>query len=279
MGDMVKNMLGMFWVVFKWPVYLLGALLAAFGLLCLIYALILFVRGERPKKGVRNVVKQRSVLKSLFSVPKMVVHDFFEHDPEYFGHQGVICFCGRQGSGKTISLIEQTMRWQQEYPKAKVISNCAYAHSDEVLGDWRQLIDYTNGIQGVIVQMDEMQNWFSSNQSKNFPPEMLEVITQNRKNRRVILGTAQVFCRLAKPIREQITEVRNCFTFFGCFTVVHRVAPEINSEGVVEKYRHLGWYCFIQSEKLRSAYDTYQVIHSLGKSGFQPRQTSIAEDA
>ena len=45
------------------------------------------------------------------------------------------------------------------------------------------------GVQGVICLIDEMQNWFSSNQSKNFPPEMLQVVTQNRKNRRVIMGS------------------------------------------------------------------------------------------
>lgn len=55
------------------------------------------------------------------------------------------------------------------------------------------LINYKNGIKGVIVLMDELQNWFSSNDSKNFPPEMLQVITQNRKNRRVILGTVKTF--------------------------------------------------------------------------------------
>lgn len=135
---------------------------------------------------------------------------------------------------------------------------------------WRLLLDYKNGIQGVIACIDEMQNWFSSNQSKNFPPEMLEVITQNRKNRRVIMGTAQTFNRLSKPIREQATEVRRCTTLFGCLTIVHRVVPELDSEGNVEKWKHRGFYYFVHDEKLRSSYDTWRVIESLSKSGFQP---------
>lgn len=76
------------------------------------------------------------------------------------------------------------------------------------------LIDYKNDKQGVIVGMDELQNWFSSNDSKNFPPEMLGIITQNRKNRRIILGTSQNFYLLAKAIRSQATEVRRCTTLF-----------------------------------------------------------------
>ena len=274
---MLKNLFAMFWALFKWPTYLFGILVLVFGGLCVFHGVRMWLQGERFKSGEHISVAKRSFWRSLLTVPRVVVEDMFRRDPEYFNHQGVICFCGRQGSGKTMSLIEQTMRWQLEYPKAKIISNCGYKYAHAPLDDWRQLIEYTNGIQGIIVQMDEMQNWFSSNQSKNFPPEMLEVITQNRKNRRVILGTAQVFCRLAKPIREQVTEVRNCYTFFGCLTVVHRVAPQINSEGIVEKYRHLGWYAFVQSERLRNAYDTYQIIHSLGASGFQPRQNFAAE--
>ena len=122
-----------------------------------------------------------------------------------------------------------------------------------------------------------MQNWFSSNNSKNFPPEMLEVITQNRKNRRVIMGTAQSFNRLAKPIREQATEVRKCWTFFGCVTFVQRVAPELNSAGEVIKWRHRGFYYFVHTDKIRDSYDTYKVIESLRAVGFQPKAPDFGD--
>ena len=43
---------------------------------------------------------------------------------------------------------------------------------------------------------------------KNQLPEgMLEVATQNRKNRRIICCTAQVFTRVNKGLREQVTNV------------------------------------------------------------------------
>ena len=85
--------------------------------------------------------------------------------------------------------------------------------------------------------MDELQNWFSSNDSKNFPPEMLGVITQNRKNRRIILGTSQNFYLLAKAIRSQATEVRRCSTFLGCLTIVRRAEPILDSEGNVAEWK------------------------------------------
>ena len=203
-----------------------------------------------------------------------MVADYFAHDPEFFRYQGCIVFTGRQGYGKTIAMAEQALRWRKEYPKAKCITNFALRDESAKLNDWRLLVGYKNGIQGVIACIDEMQNWFSSNQSKNFPPEMLEVITQNRKNRRVIMGTAQSFNRLAKPIREQATEVRKCYTFFGCLTFVHRVYPELDSNGDVDSWKHRGWYYFVHNVELRESYDTWKVIESLKESGFQEHRNA-----
>ena len=126
-------------------------------------------------------------------------------------------FEGRQGSGKTISMVEFIMRMQEEYPLAITTTNFGLKSQNKELKSWEMLIDYKNGKQGVIVGMDELQNWFSSNDSKNFPPEMLGIITQNRKNRRIILGTSQNFYLLAKAIRSQATEVRRCTTLFRLY--------------------------------------------------------------
>ena len=117
--------------------------------------------------------------------------------------------------------------------------------------------------------MDELQNWFSSNDSKNFPPEMLEVITQNRKNRRIILGTAQSFYLLSKAIRTQTTEVRRCATLLGCLTIVRRFEPILDAEGNVAEWKKKGMYFFVHNKELRDSYDTFKVIQRLTKVGFK----------
>ena len=117
--------------------------------------------------------------------------------------------------------------------------------------------------------MDELQNWFGSNQSRNFPPEMLSVITQNRKNRRVILGTAQNFYLLAKAIRSQCTEIRQCTTFCGVLTVVVRREPICDESGDVKELKFRGMYFFVHSDRLRKSYDTWSIVNSLSKSGFK----------
>ena len=208
-------------------------------------------------------------------MPKQIVEDLFDKDPEFFKYQGCIIFEGRQGAGKTIAMIEFINRIQQEYPKCKVLSNIAYKNQDDKLTTWRKLLKYSNGIQGVGVVMDELQNWFSSNDSKNFPPEMLGVITQNRKNRRIICGTSQNFYLLAKAIRSQATEVRRCTTLFGCLTIVRRVEPILDSEGNVQEFKKRGMYFYVHNEKLRNAYDTYRVIENLSKSGFKEEKQVV----
>jgi hypothetical protein len=144
-------------------------------------------------------------------------------------------------------------------------------YQNEELNHWKKLIKYKNGIYGVIVMMDETQNWFSSNQSKNFPPEMLTVITQNRKNRRIVLGTAQNFYLLAKAIRSQATEVRDCFTLAGVLTFVRRREPVLDTDGNVVEWKNHGYYFFVHNKELRESYNTYATIESLSNSGFQEK--------
>lgn len=272
MTKVLLDMLASVFNVLKYPVIGLVVFFAAFGFWVFCFFVFYYLRGARRPEGEHHAAPRPFWLYALFlQFPVRYVLDYFSRNPEYFRHQGVIVFTGRQGSGKTVALVEQTLRWQQEYPKAKCISNLCYKYQDDELNDWRPLVEYTNGIQGVIVQMDEMQNWFSSNQSKNFPPEFLEVITQNRKNRRVILGTSQVFTRLSKPLREQCTEVRACYTLLGCLTLVLRKEPILDSAGDVTEYKRRGFYWFVHTEKIRNAYDTYHVIESLAKSGFQEK--------
>ena len=173
-------------------------------------------------------------------------------------------------------MIHDTRQIQLEYPKAKCLSNCAYKYQDAELKHWKQMLNYKNGFNGVIIQMDEIQTWFNSLASKDMPPEMIEQISQNRKQRRVWFGTAQRFNRVAKPIREQTVEVRNCITLLKCITIVHRVKPIIDSEGNVEKFKSLGWYWFVHDDELREMYDTYKVIESLTKTGFKPAAEQIS---
>lgn len=215
MWSIAWNMVKIIVNMLKYPFYALIVVIALFSFLISVNIVIGFTQGKRFKKGQHNVVKKKSFFRRLLvDFPHQFTEDLFDRDPEFFKYQGMVIFEGRQGYGKTISMVEYIMRMQEEYPKALCTTNLDYVYEDMALEDWKMLMSYKNGINGVIVCMDELQNWFSSNDSKNFPPEMLAIITQNRKNRRIILGTSQNFYLLAKAIRSQATEVRRCTTLF-----------------------------------------------------------------
>lgn len=259
-----------FWDLLKFPLLYLGILALVFLVLLVIFFAQEWFSGRRPAPTSVRYVQRPGLFKSLFYMtPRQMVEDWFSKPADFFNPQGLIIFTGRQGRGKTIAMAEYILHLQESYPLCKVLTNFAYLYEDDELKHWRQLTDYKNDVKGVIVGIDEMQNWFSSNQSKNFPPEMLAVITQNRKNRRLILGTAQNFYLLAKAIRSQATEVRECVSFFGCLTFVSRKEAIFDDKGDVKEWKRRGFYYFVHTKKIRSSYDTYRVIDSLVDSGFK----------
>lgn len=256
-------------VIFVFAVPVL-VLLVIFALLCASWFLVFkyyFKLEYRPSGIVR--LKKKGLLKQLFyDCPRRYVMDLYEREPGFFRPKGIHMFCGEQGCGKTIAAVELMLRLQKQYPLAKMISNFGVASEDDELKEWQQLLTYTNGHNGVIVGIDEIQNWFMSGLNK-LPEGMLEVATQNRKNNRILCCTAQVFTRVNKGLREQVTMVYNPHTFLGCFTVVVMRKPKFDSEGNVLEMKYRGMYCFTHTEELRNAYDTYKVIHTLAKEGFK----------
>lgn len=270
---MLEKGLGIAWSVIKfflWLLVPLYAFMVIFGLLC--FCWMLYFRKKhgmvlRPSSVVK--LKRRGLLKQLIcDVPRRYALDILERDPDQFGMHGIHVFCGEQGTGKTIGAVEMMQRLQKQYPKAKTITNFGLTTENDELKQWQQLLTYTNDKKGVIVGIDEIQNWFMSGQNK-LPEQMLEVATQNRKNCRVICCTAQVFTRVNKGLREQFTMVYQPHTFFKCFTVVIKRKPVFDSEGNVIDMKYRGMYGFVHTDELRNSYDTYKVIHTLAKEGFK----------
>ena len=248
----------------------MAVILGVFALLCVFWFLVFkfYFKLEYRPSGVVPIKKRGLLKQLLYDVPKRYVMDLYEREPGFFRPKGIHIFCGEQGCGKTIAALEMMLRLQKQYPLSKMITNFGVTSEDDELKEWQQLLTYTNGHKGVIVGIDEIQNWFMSGLNK-LPEGMLEVATQNRKNNRILCCTAQVFTRVNKGLREQVTMVYNPHTFLGCFTVVVKRKPVFDSEGNVIDMKYRGMYCFTHTEELRSAYDTYKVIHTLAKEGFK----------
>ena len=48
---------------------------------------------------------------------------FRKENPEYFYPEGLLVFCGSQGSGKTLSAVQYIKKLCAEYPRAILVTN------------------------------------------------------------------------------------------------------------------------------------------------------------
>lgn len=235
-----------------------------------------FVKDMRFKEGEYKYFGHGSFFRRiLIDLPRQIIIDRFNNDPDEFKEYGVHIIAGKQGTGKSITLTYLLMRYQEMYPKLKVATNYYYKYEDKHIEHWKDIINYNNGKYGVIVVLDEIQNWFNSLQSKDFPPEMLTEITQQRKQRKIIFGTSQVFGRVAKPIREQTYMLYEPTTIFGCLTFVRKydITTDISGNTDTKKYR--GCFFFIQNPEIRSSFDTYRKVEELSKEGFKSEEQQL----
>lgn len=200
-----------------------------------------------------------NIIDFWLDIIKISAFDFKNRVPEAFHESGIIIYEGPQGSGKTISMIHDIMMLQHKYKKVKVMDNLGYENSDFDIQNPNDILSINNSVYGVITSLDELGIWFNSRKFKEFDNSMLQVIFENRKCRRLLLGTCQKFLMIDKNLRIQTSEIRSCHTV-GAVTFYVRRVPIMNSEGVVSGYRFKGFNFFVQSSDLRGAYDTYHVI-------------------
>ena len=229
---------------------------------------------------------------------------FAKENPEYFYADGLVCFCGAQGSGKTLSAVNYVYNLMKKYPNAKLVTNIQLADykivtftdyinenkelyinlkkelrekADKVLYDMYlknnrvfpfnnndDFERYSNGQQGVIFLVYEIQLYLNSLQSKNINLDVITQISQQRKQRKHIVCTSQVFGRMAKPLREQFSTVILCKNYLGCIQYNQEIdrdsmegeeSTSTNIKGKVKKK-----YIYIHTPDYYKRYDTYYVI-------------------
>ena len=196
---------------------------------------------------------------------------FTREHPDYFDPEGLLVFCGSQGSGKTLSAVQYVKKLCIEYPRAILVTNTKInglpAHTAVV--DYEgieSLTKYENGEFGVIYFIDEIHLEFNSLESKNVPIEVMVEVSQQRKQRKHIIGTSQVYMRMAKPLREQIKNVVICKNILGCLQINRLIngetAREVDGELKFDTTKLFLWF---HSSELYNSYDTYAKMKRYSK--------------
>lgn len=123
-----------------------------------------------------------------------------------------------------------------------------------------------NNEYGVIFLIDEIHLELNSLESKNVDIEVMVEISQQRKQRKHIVGTSQVFMRMAKPLREQIHDIIIC----KCFFHLIQFNKWIKGETAAEKNGKLeaevkGRFLWFHAPEHYEQYDTYVKMRRYNK--------------
>ncbi len=238
------------------------------------------------------------VLKKESKVHLETIRDDLEarKNKDFFRPIGTQVYIGEQGSGKTASAVYHVQKLRDRYPRALVVSNLhftklraltfsskaelqnhlvhidprkQYIRFDDMDQLALVLTGVNNGKFGVIYLIDEIHSYLNAKDSKNIPMYVFSEISQQRKQRKVIIGTSQLFMRAAIALREQCQWVIACNTYFGVWTVqkaykgsdveLFYSSKATQGQKTISPKR-VGW--FMQSRQLRESYDTFQKISS-----------------
>ena len=253
----------------------------------LIFLIVFFVKYRfNPFKLDVEKLKQPFIKAKYFDLFRWLLVDFLERDLHRgeFKEYGFTFFVGRQGAGKTISMIQYLEKMKEMYPYCLVVTNFQYYRSDYVMTDWRDLLTIRNGTDGIIFAIDEIHSEYDSSKWNDIPEDLLSEISQQRKQRIKIIASAQFFTRVAKPLREQAATVVSCRTMLNRLTFnkeydALEYAMIIDNPLIAaKKIKPIRKSSFVQSDYLRACYDTYEKIERMQKTEFSKRSERFKGD-
>ncbi len=249
-------------------------------LLLLILLAIFFIRYKiNPLQLNAQDLKKMEIEWKYFNLFRWLLVDFLERDLHRgeFSEYGFTFFVGRQGAGKTISMVRYLDVMKERYPHCLIVTNFSYRQSDYIMTDWRDLLTIRNGTDGMIFAIDEIHSEYDSSKWNDVPEYLLSEISQQRKQRIKIIASAQFFTRVAKPLREQAATVVSCSTWLKRLTrnkeydALEYALIIDNPLVAKKKIKPLRKSSFVQSDFIRNSYDTYEKIERMKNTKFIPR--------
>jgi hypothetical protein len=182
---------------------------------------------------------------------------------------GIYGFFGLPGKGKTMAMVYVLNRYRKKYKdRIYIMTNFHFKGQDFEFKTWKDLMkEYDKPL---VVAWDEVQNEFNSRDFRNFPVELLTLLTQNRKgNGKQILYTAQRWNRVDKVFRELTHFAVECNTIAGRLTRLrfyhwedYEQLHDTTNVDIRMRIRPVRVESFVQTDEMREMYDSYKMLES-----------------
>lgn len=135
---------------------------------------------------------------------RWLIVDFLRGKVKKFN--GIFCFVAMPGEGKTISMVNHIEKLKQKIPKLYVATNFNYTKQDQAIVHWTDIIKVSKYCVvhklKYVTAIDEIHVTFDSTNYKDFPQELLSILSFNRKFSMQFLCSAQIYDRIPKKIKD-----------------------------------------------------------------------------
>lgn len=220
-------------------------------------------------------VLNSDLLPEILILPFFILNDILKKIYDKYKKQeniklfGIYGYFGLWGQGKTVGMTKTLYDLRRKYKdKIYIFTNYGFKLEDKPFTNWEMLLEEYD--KPAIFAWDEVQNEFNSRDFKNFPTELLTILTQNRKGHgKRIYYTAQRWNRVDKVFRELTHICYECKTHFGRLTFLKGYFWEDYEEYISNsqvkfkmKVKPNRFKAFVQTDKIRSMYDSYQMLQT-----------------
>ena len=211
----------------------------------------------------------RCIITNIHREIKYLGLDTYEYFKEKKWNQwngfGLNIYVGMFGRGKTLSATKYVLAQAKRY-KLNIISNIkinGYPYTP--LTNWQQIVDAPGN---TIILIDEMSTVFNARAWKDFNINLLFQLLQCRKNKKMIIGTAQRFAHVDKLLRDITYEVIDCNKLWRLQHTVHYDGWDYENcmnHNMLQRTMH-EWK-FITNIDYKS-YDTSEIIDNAKRTDF-----------
>lgn len=194
-----------------------------------------------------------------------------------FNIYGLHLYVGAFGASKTSAMVRQAYLYAKRYKQLTIVSNVELHNFPE----YTKIIslhspeDILNAPVNSLILIDEIGTIFNSRdfaKSKGSVPKPLyQHLCQNRHRNMAILATCQHYDQLDKQLRQITATVTDC-SIFPCYpfsrlsTLLRYSGREYDrwySNASAQKPLPIGSDIYIQTDRIRSLYDTKELVRSM----------------
>lgn len=188
-------------------------------------------------------------------------------EPKHQFPTGTRAYKGYQGRGKSLSMVKYVYDLKQEYPECIIFSNIKmngikdfhYTKTDlEVING----LKFNNGDKGVINIIDECHLF--CNKKTGISLDWLTQISQQRKERRKIIISSQIWEDLDVSLRKQVPEIVNCrnIGFIQINKISNGETLRYNKTSGRYEADTIGYEIYKRNDEYFARYDTFQKIET-----------------